>query len=102
MNKRIGMQRFDRGRDLERAIWLDIEKPRGAQDKERTEPLAAGEDRITHRLVDAAVETMRLGQDTLEHGVDFARGGRHIVLEADEFPRPQGLSFAGIKIDGTR
>jgi hypothetical protein len=77
MHQRIGVQHLDRGCGTQRPRVVDAEQPRAMLHQERAQPLAARERRIAHRIVDSGMQTVRLGQDGVQHRLDGLGGAGH-------------------------
>jgi len=71
------MQHFDRSADPQGIGRIDIEQRRGVQDQKGAQPFSGGENGISHRFMNAAMETMGLGQNPFQQSVNIARRIRH-------------------------
>jgi hypothetical protein len=67
MHERVSVHGLDRGRCARRKFGFHIEQARALQYEKRPEPLAAREDRITSRFVNARMQAAGPGQDALEN-----------------------------------
>jgi hypothetical protein len=77
MDQGICVQHFHGSANTQSARRIDVKQRRRAQNQKRAQPFAGGENGISHRLVDALVQTMRRRQNTLQQRVDVARRIRH-------------------------
>ena len=90
MHERIGVHGLDRRSHPKRARRINVEEFCTAQHEERAQPLAAGEDGVTHRLVNAGVKTVRPRQKLHQCLVDRAPGRAHGPAQLGKFARPIG------------
>jgi hypothetical protein len=82
VDQRIDVDRLDRAADAERAFTIDREQSRRSNGEERSQPLAAADRRVAHRLIERLAAIACRWKQPGEEIIDFGRdlGGFRVEL----------------------
>ena len=80
VDERVGVDHLDRGRDRQDLLGIAAERLRGRESQHRPDALAAGQQRVAHRLLEPRCVVARPEAQTLQKGV-------HALLQLDRVSR---------------